>query len=39
MKERPNIVEIIGAPCDLGCNQRGANVGPAMVRVAGLTDR
>ena len=38
MQKRPNIVEIIGAPCDLGCNQRGANVGPAMVRVS-LTQR
>ena len=39
MHKRPSIVEIIGAPCDLGCNLRGANVGPSMVRVAGLTDR
>jgi arginase len=39
MNQRPNIVEIIGVPCDLGCNIRGANVGPAMVRVAGLADR
>lgn len=39
MQTRPNIVEIIGVPCDLGCGLRGANVGPAMVRVAGLADR
>ena len=33
------VVEIIGAPLDLGCNMRGANIAPATVRIAGLQDK
>ncbi len=29
-------VEIIGVPCDLGANIRGAMMGPASIRIAGL---
>ena len=39
MNIRPNLVEIIGAPLDLGCNMRGANIAPATVRIAGLQDK
>lgn len=39
MQKRPKIVEIIGAPLDLGCNLRGANIGPATVRIAGLSEK
>lgn len=39
MHRRPNEVEILGAPLDLGCNLRGANIGPATVRIAGLADK
>jgi arginase len=31
-----NTVEIIGVPSDLGANIRGANMGPAAMRIAGL---
>lgn len=30
---------VIGAPCDLGANRRGAAMGPAAIRTAGLADR
>ena len=30
------IIEIIGVPTDLGANLRGANMGPAAIRIAGL---
>jgi len=33
---KAGIVDIIGVPIDLGANMRGANVGPAAVRIAGL---
>lgn len=39
MKTRPKLVEIIGAPLDLGCNMRGANIAPATVRIAGLQEK
>lgn len=39
MHKRPHVVEIIGAPLDLGANMRGANIGPATVRIAGLADK
>lgn len=39
MKTRPKLVEIIGAPLDLGCNLRGANIAPATVRIAGLQEK
>ncbi|HNN97220.1 MAG TPA: arginase [Pseudomonadota bacterium] len=39
MHKRPHEVEIIGAPLDLGCNLRGANIAPATVRIAGLADK
>jgi len=39
MHRRPNEVEIIGAPLDLGCNLRGANIAPATVRIAGLAEK
>ena len=29
-------IEIIGVPSDLGANMRGANMGPAALRIAGL---
>lgn len=34
--KRPSSVEIIGVPLDLGANIRGANMGPAAIRIAGL---
>jgi arginase len=33
---RPKKVEIIGVPSDLGANIRGANMGPAAIRIADL---
>jgi arginase len=39
MQERSNEVEILGVPVDLGCNMRGANIGPATVRIAGLAEK
>lgn len=39
MHKRPHVVEIIGAPLDLGANKRGANIAPATVRIAGLADK
>ena len=33
------IVDIIGVPSDLGANIRGANMGPAALRIAGLVDK
>jgi arginase len=39
MKSRPKLVEIIGAPIDMGCNLRGANIAPATVRIAGLQEK
>lgn len=39
MHKRPSVVEIIGAPLDLGCNLRGANIAPATVRIAGLSEK
>jgi arginase len=32
-------VTIIGAPSDLGANMRGANIGPAAIRIAGLHEK
>ena len=32
----PRVVEVIGAPSDLGANIRGANLGPQAIRIAGL---
>ena len=32
-------VDIFGVPCDLGANIRGANMGPAALRIAGLDDK
>jgi arginase len=32
-------VTIIGVPSDLGANKRGANIGPAAVRIAGLHEK
>lgn len=29
-------VQVIGVPLDLGCNMRGANMGPASIRIADL---
>ena len=39
MHKRPTEVEIIGAPLDLGCNLRGANIAPATIRIAGLAEK
>jgi arginase len=39
MHRRPTEVEIIGAPLDLGCNLRGANIAPATIRIAGLAEK
>jgi arginase len=39
MHQRPNEVEIVGAPVDLGCNLRGANIAPATIRIAGLAEK
>jgi arginase len=39
MHKRPEEVEIIGVPLDLGCNLRGANVAPATIRIAGLVEK
>lgn len=33
------VIEIIGVPSDLGANMRGANMGPAALRIAGLKDK
>ncbi len=32
----PRVVQIIGVPMDLGANMRGANMGPASIRIADL---
>jgi len=32
-------VSVIGVPSDLGANMRGANIGPAAVRIAGIHDK
>lgn len=32
-------IELIGVPTDLGANLRGANMGPAAVRIAGIKDK
>lgn len=32
-------VTIIGVPSDLGANMRGANIGPAAIRIAGLHEK
>ena len=32
-------VDIVGVPSDLGANIRGANMGPAALRIAGLVDK
>lgn len=32
-------IDIIGVPTDLGANLRGANMGPAALRIAGLKDK
>lgn len=32
-------VSVIGVPSDLGANMRGANMGPAAIRIAGLHDK
>ena len=32
-------MEIIGVPLDLGANQRGSNMGPTAMRIAGLHDK
>ncbi len=32
-------VSVIGVPSDLGANMRGANIGPAAVRIAGLHEK
>jgi arginase len=34
-----NSVSIIGVPCDLGANMRGANIGPSAIRIAGLHEK
>jgi arginase len=34
--QRPLTIEIIGVPSDLGANIRGANMGPASLRIANL---
>jgi arginase len=34
--QRPRTIEIIGVPSDLGANIRGANMGPASLRIANL---
>lgn len=31
------IIDVIGVPSDFGANMRGANIGPAAVRIAGLS--
>ena len=36
MAARPRSVQIIGVPTDLGANIRGANMGPASIRIADL---
>lgn len=33
------IVSVIGVPSDLGANMRGANIGPAAIRIAGLHEK
>ena len=32
-------VSVIGVPSDLGANMRGANIGPAAIRIAGLHEK
>lgn len=39
MSANVRTVEIIGAPMDLGANMRGAIMGPAALRIAGLDDK
>lgn len=36
MQQRQRTLEIIGVPSDLGANLRGANMGPASIRIANL---
>lgn len=36
MQQRERTIEIIGIPSDLGANIRGANMGPASLRIANL---
>src|SRR5262245_37495284 len=36
MSSRPNPIEIIGAPIDLGQGRRGVDMGPSAIRVADL---
>ena len=38
MRKRP-IVEIVGAPMDLGGNRRGVDMGPSGIRYAGLANK
>src|SRR5262245_47379820 len=35
-RTRPSTVQVIGVPLDLGANMRGANMGPASIRIADL---
>ncbi len=37
--QKPRTLEVIGVPSDLGANIRGANMGPASIRIAGLKSR
>lgn len=39
MTQKARKADIIGTPLDLGANMRGANLGPAALRIAGLYDR
>lgn len=39
MQNRFKTIEIIGAPSDLGANMRGACMGPAAIRIAGLNQK
>ena len=32
-------IDVIGVPADLGANKRGANMGPAAIRIAGLREK
>ncbi len=32
-------IDVIGVPADLGANKRGANMGPAAIRIAGLKEK
>ncbi len=37
--QSPRTLEVIGVPSDLGANIRGANMGPASIRIANLKSR